>query len=184
MTINCVSGNDELYSKELVTDSISGGWLGSTKYTLVQGKHWLEPKINLSNIIQTFKPNIIAIGACYSSNRRNKQLTRAERAELPDWSGDSLPSLTVPSGRYPHPIVRVGLQFLYGKVALLATVEVGHDARLLLPAQTEGVEPDAIPHDGRLPHVSVSLTPRQPRDYHLPHPWSLFGNLWGVRQYR
>lgn len=25
MIINCVSGNDELYSKELVTDSISGG---------------------------------------------------------------------------------------------------------------------------------------------------------------
>lgn len=183
MTINCISGIDELYSKELVTDSISGGWLGSTKYTLVQGKNWLEPMINLSNIIQTFKPNIIAKGACYSSDRCNK-LTRAERAELSDWPGDSLPSLAVPSGRYPHPIVCVGLQFLYGKVALLATVEVGHDSRLLLPAQPEGVEPNAVPQDGRLPHVSVGLTPRQPRDHHLPHPWSLFGNVWGMRQYR
>lgn len=116
----------------------------------------------------------------HSSERRDK-LTRAERAELPDWPGDSLPSLTVPPGRYPHPIVRIGLQFLYGEVALLATVEVGHDSRLFLPTQTEGVEPDAVPQNGRLPHVSVRLTPRQPRDHHLPHPWSLFGNVWGIR---
>jgi hypothetical protein len=38
MTINCVSGNDELYSKELVTDSISGGWLGATKYIDLNSK--------------------------------------------------------------------------------------------------------------------------------------------------
>lgn len=104
MTINCVSGNDELYSKELVTDSISGGWLGSTKYTLVQGKNWSEPKINLSNIIQTFKPNIIAKGACYSSLIRKTWQAHPRIACGTSWLARGFPPLPHrPSGSISAP---------------------------------------------------------------------------------